>query len=59
MSENPYREVACDYQDALRGIRPEVANRPQPAQAFSVGTHDGKSAAISREVRNTNEPRRE
>jgi hypothetical protein len=58
MSENPYREIASDREAALRGIRPEVANRPLP-ESFSIGVHDGKSAAISREVRNTNEPRKE
>ena len=57
--KNPYAKVASDHQAALRGVRPEVANHPQPAQSFSVGTHDGKSAAISREVVNSNSPRRE
>jgi hypothetical protein len=56
---NPYQEVARDHEAALRGVRPEIANRPAPAQSFSIGTHDGKSAAVSREVRDTNKPRRE
>jgi hypothetical protein len=56
--ENPYVQVARDRQVALRGVRPEVANAPAPAQSFSIGTHDGKSAAVSREV-SPNNPRRE
>jgi hypothetical protein len=59
MSENPYREIASDREAALRGIRPAVANEPAPAQSFSQGVHTGREAAISREVRNYNSPRKE
>jgi hypothetical protein len=59
MSENPYREIASDREAALRGIRPAVANDPRPAQAFCQGAHTGKETAISREVKDTNQPRRE
>ena len=59
MSENAYQQVVSDTEAARREITPEIANHPQPAQSFSVGTHDGKSAAISREVVNSNSPRRE
>jgi hypothetical protein len=59
MSENGFREIHRDREAALRGVRPEIANRPAPAQSFSIGTHDGKSATVSREVRDTNQPRKE
>jgi hypothetical protein len=59
MTMNAYTEVHRERQAALRGIRPEVANAPKPSQAFSVGTHSGKEAAVSREVRDTNNPRKE
>jgi hypothetical protein len=59
MSNNGYQEIRRDRAAALRGVRPEVANAPEPAQSFSIGTHDGKSAAVSREVRDTNQARKE
>jgi hypothetical protein len=59
MSENPYREIASDREAALRGIRPKIANRPAPAQAYNEGVHTGREAAVSREVRNYNSPRKE
>jgi hypothetical protein len=59
MTGNPYHEVNRDHQAALRGIRPEIANRPAPAQAFSQGVHTGREAAVSREVTNFNQPRKE
>jgi hypothetical protein len=55
---NPYQEVARDHEAALRGVRPEIANRPEPAQSFGKGTHSGREAAVSREV-SPNNPRRE
>ena len=54
MSNNGYQEIHRDREAALRGTRPANANAPAPAQSFSIGTHDGKSAAASREVRDTN-----
>ena len=59
MSNNGYQEIHRDREAALRGTRPANANAPAPAQSFSIGTHDGKSAAASREVRDTNQPRKE
>jgi hypothetical protein len=59
MTDNAYREINRDLQAALRGTKPAIANRPAPSQAFSQGVHTGKEAAISREVKDTNQPRRE
>jgi hypothetical protein len=56
---NPYQEVARDHEAALRGVRPEIANRPKPAHDFDRGARTGAEAAVSREVKNTDSPRRE
>ena len=59
MSEKPYVQVARDKEAARRGTMPEISNRPQPAQSFGKGAHSGREAALSREVVNTNQPRKE
>jgi hypothetical protein len=58
-NNNGYQEIHRDREAALRGVRPEIANAPAPSQAFNQGAHDGREAAQSREVRDTNKPRRE
>jgi len=59
MSENAYQQVARDTEAARKGVMPEIANRPAPSQAFNQGAHDAREPAVSREVRDTNQPRRE
>jgi hypothetical protein len=56
---NPYQEIARDREAALRGTRPAIANDPNPAQDFGRGARTGAEAAVSREVKNTDSPRRE
>jgi hypothetical protein len=52
-------EVGRDTEAARRGVMPEIANAPKPAQDFGRGARTGGEAAISREVRDTNQPRKE
>jgi hypothetical protein len=59
MSNNGYQEIHRDREAALRGVRPEIANDPKPAHDFDRGARTGAEAAVSREVTNTNAPRRE
>jgi hypothetical protein len=59
MSENAYQQVARDTEAARKGVMPEIANRPQPSQQFGEGASTGREAAISREVKNYNLPRKE
>jgi hypothetical protein len=59
MSNNGYQEIQREREAALRGVRPEIANRQKPAQAFNRGTDSGREAAQSREVTNYNQPRKE
>jgi hypothetical protein len=59
MSDNAYQEIHRDREAALRGVHPQIANRPAPSQAFNQGAHDGREAAVSRDLRDTNKPRRE
>jgi hypothetical protein len=56
MSENAYQQVVRDTEAARKGVMPD---RPAPSQAFTQGAHDGREAAQSREVTNTNAPRKE
>jgi hypothetical protein len=56
---NGYQEIHRDREAALGGTRPAVANDPAPAQSFSVGVHDGKTAAVSRQVTDFDKPRKE
>jgi hypothetical protein len=59
MSNNGYQEIHRDREAALRGIRPAIANAPAPAHDFDRGARTGAEAAVSREVTDTNKPRRE
>jgi hypothetical protein len=56
---NSYTEIHRDREAALRGTRPAIANAPAPAQAFDRCARTRAEAAISREVTDTNKPRRE
>jgi hypothetical protein len=53
------KEIGRDTEAARNGVRPPIANRPEPAQDFGRGVHNGSEAAVSREVTNTNAPKKE
>jgi hypothetical protein len=59
MSNNGYQEIHRDREAALRGVRPAIANRPEPAHDFDRGARTGAEAAVNRQVRDTNNPRKE
>jgi hypothetical protein len=42
-----------------RGAMPPIADRPAPSQAFNEGAHTGREAAVSRQVRDFDRPRKE
>jgi hypothetical protein len=44
------KEIGRDTEAARNGVRPPIANRPEPAQDFGRGVHNGSEAAVSRDA---------